>query len=255
MRTAFVLLAFLAIVASLPRGAAPYQDHIPTKDLAERIVEEATTRFAVSRSDWRASVPSATWREYLGEPFYYGNRHPEYPWPEGMWCAVADDVDGELSRQAVFYAIRPYEPLDCRLEQLTFRVRAAESAAELFTEISLALDRRFESGSPVGVGETVPGVHHSEKAESAMKWYAGTYEVFVVRAGIRIIATGRQLLLYKTLRQPDYLDVLGMEPDPDERLASAVEGRFPDVAELLRNRSADAVLDRTNSRCFCSCCA
>lgn len=123
------------------------------RQLADRLVNEVVSKpFGTSRADWRRVAPAAKWKEYVGPTGYDTDQPTDYRWPTGRWCAIADDDDGLVRRQAVFYAFRDVEPLDCRLEQVSYVVHLPFGqfgrSSELYGELFSAFSRSLGGGSP-----------------------------------------------------------------------------------------------------------
>jgi hypothetical protein len=141
------------LVATLTAGQTDARSS--AQQLAGRLVDEVVSKsFGTSRADWRSVAPAATWKEYAGSGGYPVYEVTGYRWPTGRWCAIADDDDGLVRRQAVFYALRDVEPLDCRLEQVTYSIHFPVGqygrSSELYGELYSAFSRSLGGGSPQG---------------------------------------------------------------------------------------------------------
>src|SRR5207253_10461026 len=74
--------------------------------------------FGVTRRQWEINAAAAKWQRYVGSETDLEAEAKDQP--EGVWCNVATDGFAGTTREAVFYAFREGQPLDCRLEELKY---------------------------------------------------------------------------------------------------------------------------------------
>lgn len=210
---------------------------------AQILTEIIATPFGRSRSAWRDAHPSATWREFRGETWYQGNHKPFYSWPQGMWCVLAEDRRFDIQRQAVFYANREVEPLDCRLEQLSFEADEMTSPG-LFDALSLAATQQLGSGTSDRFRHYLPDMRRLREADTVTEWHRGTFMLYVYRWRGRSGVIVRTHLLATALAETDYIESLQRDSDGRDALADELEAEYPDIADLLRDVGTPSTLDQ-----------
>jgi hypothetical protein len=234
----------LAVATGLATTAFATVAPINIDAQAARILTEiAAAPFGRSRSAWRDAHPTATWREYRGEEWYQGNREPFYAWPEGMWCVLAEDGPLDIQRQAVFYANREVEPLDCRLEQLSFEAGEIGNPG-LFDALSKAATLQFGPGTSDRVRRDLPDIRRLRDAETIIEWHRGTFMLYVYRWEGRTGVMVRSHLLANALLETDYIESLRRASDGWDALPDELEAEYPDIADLLRDGGAPSTLDQ-----------
>jgi hypothetical protein len=240
-----VLCVCVCIVAC---GSAAAQDSgqgESTRQIAERLVDEVTARpFGTPRGNWRNAVPSARWLDFQGPAGYPSNRPTGYRQPEGRWCSVADDERGRIGRRAVFYASRTQEPLDCRLEQITYVIDPVgdqSGSAALYGEIASAFTRRLGLGRAPGPESDVVRTESARRGsasprEAFLHWSEGTYDIHVFIAGVRVGVVARQYTTSEVLTAPRPLPV-SVDMLFKEALLQRLWPQHAGIAELLLDQS------------------
>ena len=233
-----------------PAFAQERSQPLTFRQLAERLVDEVVANpFGMSRLEWRKTAPAATWIEFQGEDGYNTQDPPRYRWPDGRWCAIADDTNGAISRQAVFYGLRRIDPLDCRLEQLTYIIESTASApsAELYGELVLALTKRIGDGNPARIDsadmtrEAVRGRYGTSR-DGVMHWNGGAYTLSLFTESAKVGLTVRHHELIRALETPSILTPLLIDATLQDKLLTQVRHVYPEIAEIMADQRA--VLDQ-----------
>ena len=210
------------------------------QDAAERVVQEGLGNpFGMTRAEWRKARPQAAWIEFLGEQGHDTSVPPQYRWPGGHWCAIADDENGSIRRQAVFYAIRAAEPLDCRLEQLTYSIRTSPdvSSSELYGELVAALSNRIGDGLPSRPDweevrrEAARGPFNERRR--FMRWYGETFTALLFESTASVGLEIRHHELTRALETPSILSPELIDATFQDKLLTQVRQVYPEIAELM----------------------
>jgi hypothetical protein len=229
----------------LPARAAPQDVAADPQALAMDIAAElARPLYGISRVEWRQRASGADWRERRGPAQYppasSGPMHP------GLWCSEATDRVGAGRREAVFYGLRPEDPLDCRLEQLRY-VIASERADDVYRAMRGALQARFGDGreslsvsllSELGADDINDGAtaYPSHLWQDARLWFAPTGFIVLFRIENRVSVLARSSVLTRALRplpdptRPYGIDILTWQ------VVNALRASDPEAVEIILSR-------------------
>jgi hypothetical protein len=220
-----------------------------------RTIQNAS--FGITRRQWETSTAGAKWQRYVGSENDLEARAKDQP--EGVWCNVAADRFAGAAREAVFYAFREGQPLDCRLEELkfTFTESATESTYDL---VFSALRERFGASRPVP--QSHPGTNperpelpegglwsrHSEEWSSIQHWQSRGTRILLYRQAktVQVLATSdllrRSLKQYASAFSPDQYVA-----DSDQwQLFQRLKAQFPEAVALIE--SSDGIVDQQRVR-------
>ena len=230
----------------------------PPPSTASRIAGAiASAPFGVTRREWERIAAGATWERYAGSEADLETEAKNQP--DGVWCNVAVDGLADTSREAVFYAFREGQPLDCRLEELKYTF--TESPAEATYDLVLAaLRERF--GASRAIPQSHPGINperpdlpvgglwgrHTEEWSSIQHWQSGGTRILLYRqaATVQILATSDLLRRSLTQQQEPLSPAHYAARSAEWRRFQRLEARFPEAVALIA--SADPIEDQERVR-------
>jgi hypothetical protein len=215
-------------------------------------------RFGVTRRQWETSAAGAKWQRYVGSETDLEAEAKDQP--EGVWCNVATDRFADTAREAVFYAYREGQPLDCRLEELKYTLTESPGDATYDLVLS-ALREHF--GPATAIPQSHPGINperpdlpagglwsrHTEEWSSIQHWQSGGTRILLYRQAktVQVLATSD--LLRRSLKQHPSASF-----SPQQYIASSgqwqllqrLEARFPEAVALIE--SSDRIVDQERVR-------
>jgi hypothetical protein len=214
-------------------------------------------RFGVTRRQWETIAAGANWQRYVGSETDLEAEARDQP--EGVWCNVATDRFASTAREAVFYAFREGQPLDCRLEELKYTLTESPGDATYDLVLS-ALREHF--GPATAIPQSHPGINperpdlpagglwsrHTEEWSSIQHWQSGGTRILLYRQAktVQVLATSD--LLRRSLKQHP------LAFSPQQYIASSgqwqllqrLEARFPEAVALIE--SSDRIVDQERVR-------
>jgi hypothetical protein len=213
--------------------------------------------FGVTRRQWKTIATGAKWQRYVGsETDLEAEARVQ---PEGVWCNVATDRFASTTREAVFYAFREGQPLDCRLEELKFTF--TESPAEpTYDFVLAALRERFGPSKAIppshaGVNPERPDLpggglwgRHTEEWSSIQHWQSGGTRILLYRQAktVQVLATSD--VLRRSLKEVPlpFSPQQYISASDQWQLLQRLERRFPEAVALIE--SSDAIVDQERVR-------
>lgn len=214
-------------------------------------------RFGVTRKQWETIAAGAEWQRFVGAETDIEAEAKNQP--AGVWCNVATDRFASTAREAVFYAFREGQPLDCRLEELKFTFTESPAGAT-YDQVLTTLRERF--GASKAIPQTHPGINperpdlpefglwsrHTEEWSSIEHWQIGSMRILLYQQAktVQVLATSdllRQGLKEHPLPFSPEQYIAGSD---QWQLFQRLKARFPEGVALIE--SSDAVVDQERVR-------
>jgi hypothetical protein len=214
-------------------------------------------RFGVTRRQWETIAAGAKWQRYVGSETDLEAVAKDQP--DGVWCNVATDHFASTAREAVFYAFREGQPLDCRLEELKYTFTESPTG-KTYDLVLSALGERF--GASKAIPQSHPGTNperpdlpegglwgrHTEEWSSIQHWQTGGTRILLYRQAktVQVLATSD--LLRRGLKQdplPFSLEQYIAGSD-QWQLFQRLKARFPEGVALIE--SSHAIVDQERVR-------